>query len=131
MDLDLHRALELLIGSSLAIAAFVISAVTTDIDGGGVVVCVAAGALLVGIAVDAGADGQLHVMRHATADRLMAVALLAASLVLLLTGEQLAALLCLVAAVGEVGLLTTTRYVTPRSHPSRGSSAGPSRSGGR
>src|SRR4051794_23334178 len=115
MDLDLHRALELLIGSSLAIAAFVISAVTTDIGGGGAVVCVAAGALLVGIALDAGPDGQLHVMRHASADRVMAVALLVAAIVLLATGEQLAALLCAVAAAGEAILLTTTRYIaSPR-----------------
>jgi hypothetical protein len=111
MDLDLHRALEFLIGCSLAIAAFVISAITVEIGGAGVVVCAALGALLIGIALDADAGGQVHVMRHASADRAMAVALVLAALVLLIVGEPMAALLCVLAGLGEIVLLTTTRYV--------------------
>jgi hypothetical protein len=113
VDLGLHRALELAIGSALIILPFVAEAGAT-----GTVLSVVLGALVVSLDLSADRDGNAvaGAAGHVVADRVLAFLMAAVALVTALSGEAATAGVCAAAAVAQALLSLTTRYVKdPRS----------------
>ncbi|MGI8920931.1 MAG: hypothetical protein ACR2HD_04540 [Solirubrobacteraceae bacterium] len=104
---SLHGVLELAAGFALMTVPFLFGFASA-----GVVIAVALGALMIGLAlttVSNGRDG-LPIAAHASFDRLLVLALLGSAIALGLTADPRAALWLTLAALAELVLTLSTRY---------------------
>jgi hypothetical protein len=102
----MHGAVEMALGTSLMASPLFLA-----YGPAGTVLAILLGALLVGLALGASAEGDaMPVSAHFALDRALSVGLAGASLLLAIDGDQIAAVALIVTAV-TVGLLSvTTRY---------------------
>jgi hypothetical protein len=102
-----HGAIELLGGLALLLAPFALG-----FSGTGMIVSLAIGAVMVGLALSATSDERdgLPLSAHVGFDRLLALVLIGAALLLSRNGDYTAALALAIVAAGEVLLTITTRY---------------------
>jgi hypothetical protein len=112
LSLPEHSAVELLAGLALIAAPFALG-----FGPGGLIGCMAAGVLLVGLGVGEG----LAIATHMTADTLLAGGLIGAGLVLAASGERMAGGLLAAVAAGELALGLGTRWTRPRGRLRRAS----------
>ena len=103
LSLPAHGAIELLVGLALIAAPFVLGFAPA-----GMVLAVAFGVLLVGLALSA--DGGLPVSAHLAFDQSLVVGCAAAALALALSRQDDAALIFAAVAAVELALTLTTRY---------------------
>ena len=105
LSLPEHGAIELLAGVALIAAPFALA-----FGPGGLVGCLAAGVLLVGLGLSEG----LAISAHMTADTLLAVALIGGGMALAAAGERAAGGLLAAVAAGELALTLATRWTRPQ-----------------
>jgi hypothetical protein len=105
LSLPEHGALEVLAGVALIAAPFALG-----FGPGGLIACMAAGALLVGLGLSEG----LAISAHMTADTLLAGGLIGAGLALASSGERVAGGLLAAVAAGELALSLATRWTRPQ-----------------
>jgi hypothetical protein len=107
ISLPTHAVLELTLGVLVMAAPFVLG-----VGPAGLVVSVALGALVVGLALSASAaDGNRSgVTAHFAYDRALAIGFVAGAVALIAAGDRAAAALLAAAAIAQGGLNLTTRY---------------------
>jgi hypothetical protein len=101
LSLPEHGAVELLAGLALIAVPFVLG-----FGPGGLIACVAAGAVLAGLGLSEG----LAISAHMTADTLLAGGLIGAGLALAASGERVPGGLLAAVAAGELALSLATRW---------------------
>lgn len=112
MPLTTHRAIEFAIGLTL-VAVPLVLAVSGTVDSGAAAVLVtpALGAVLTFMGISERREGgALGATAHQGADRVMALLLSVAGVVMLAAGDFAIGLLCAIAGLLEGALLLTTRY---------------------
>jgi hypothetical protein len=106
ISLPLHGAAEMLVGTLLMAAPFVVG-----FGPAGTIVAVLFGALLVGLSLAGASEpGALPVATHFAFDQALVLALLVAGLLVGLNGDRGAALTIAVAGLAQLALTVTTRY---------------------
>jgi hypothetical protein len=108
--LPVHAVLELATGLALIVAPFALGFTSA-----GLVVSVALGALIVGLALSGASreSGGLPIATHLAFDRTLALASAAAAIALALHDDRAAALVLAAAAFAQLALSVTTRYSAP------------------
>src|SRR3954469_22924383 len=103
ISLPTHGLVELVAGLALMVAAFAL-----DLGSTGTLLTFTAGALVTGVGL--GAADTLSLSAHESLDRVLAIALAAASIVAALSGSGIAAAVLLVAAATQLTLTGITRW---------------------
>jgi uncharacterized membrane protein len=112
ISLPLHGAAEMLIGTLLMAAPFVVS-----FGPAGTVAAVILGALLVGLSLSGAAEpGALPLSSHVAFDQALAVALVGAGVLIGLDGDRTAALTLALAGLVQIALTATTSYSRAPGH---------------
>jgi hypothetical protein len=110
ISLPTHTVLELAGGLAVMAAPFLLG-----FGAAGLVICVLAGAVIVGLALASAPDagGHVPVTAHFAYDRGIAIGLVAGAVGLAVAGDRAAALFLAIAALVQTALNVTTRYTAP------------------